>query len=283
MRNFSNTKQKKVREIGLLIFTIVIFLLFISPLVWMIISSFKPEQEIFKDMDSISAFFLTNPTLSNYKDAFNRVNLFRYIFNSVFYIALITGFGLIVNSLCGYALARLKVPGSKYIVLMIVSLIVIPFESIILPLYIIINRFGWANTIHSLYVPFIANCFNIYLFRQFFLGIPDEIEEAAKIDGASVFQTFVRIILPISKTVFATVTILTIVTQWGDFMWPLIVASDDSIRTIQVGLQFFFTDQPILYGQILAGLTFSTIPLAIVFLFLQKYYVQGISSTGIKG
>ncbi|WP_246503489.1 carbohydrate ABC transporter permease [Clostridium polyendosporum] len=261
----------------------IVFLLFISPLLWMIVSSFKPEQQIFKDMQSLKAFIVNNPTIENYKNAFSRVTIFRYIGNSIFYVSLITIFGLIVNSLCGYALAKLKVPGSKYIVTLIISLIIIPFESIILPLYLIINDFGWTNKLIALVVPFIANCFNIYLFRQFFLGIPDELEEAASIDGASVLQIFIKIVLPLSKTMFATIFILTFVTQWGDFMWPLIVASDDSIRNIQVGLQFFFTDPPIRYGDILAALTFSTVPLGVIFLAFQKYYVEGISSSGIKG
>ena len=283
MQRLSYSKQKRLGEILMFIFTLLIFLLFISPLLWMIISSIKPEQNIFKDMNSLKAFIVINPTLKNYLSALSRVAILRYIGNSLLYIAIITIMGLIINSLCGYALAKLRVPGRKYIIIIIISLIIIPFESIILPLYLIINAFGWANRLPALFMPFIANCFNIYLFRQFFLGIPDELEEAAGIDGASVLQTFITIILPISKTVFATVFILTFVTHWGDFMWPLIVASDDSIRTIQVGLQFFFTDPPILYGDIMAGLTFSTIPLAVIFLIFQKYYVEGISTSGIKG
>jgi multiple sugar transport system permease protein/fructooligosaccharide transport system permease protein len=148
---------------------------------------------------------------------------------------------------------------------------------------LIVNNFGWVNSFQALIVPFIANCFNIYLFKQFFSGIPDEFLEAARVDGASDLRTFLQIVLPQSTTVFATVFILTFVAHWGDFMWPLIVASDDSVRTIQVGLQFLFTNPPQLYGVILAGLTFSTIPLAIIFLMFQKYYVQSAASSGLKG
>lgn len=281
IKSYSNLK--KFKKIALFIFTFVVFLLFISPLLWMVISSFKDETVIFKDMQSLKAFWVSKPTLKNYIAAINDINLLKYIGNSLLYVFLITIFGLLVNSICGYALAKLQVPGKKYITLLIISLVVIPFESIILPLYMIVNFFGLVNSLPALILPFIANCFNIYLFRQFFLGIPDELEEAASIDGASALGIFIKIILPISKTVFATVFIITFVTHWGDFMWPMVVANSDSIRTVQVGLQFLFTNPPIQYGRILAALTISVIPLSVIFLIFQKYYIKGISSTGIKG
>lgn len=275
--------SKKISQLGSLILRILFFLLFIAPLVWLVASSMKVEMDIFKDMGSLIAFLPKGATIDNYTAALRKAHLIRYIFNSLTYVLLITMFGMVVNSLCGYALAKLQVPYSKQILTFIIALIIIPFETIILPLFLIVNHFGWVNEIQALVVPFMANCFNIYLFRQFFAGVPDEFLEAARVDGASDLRTFVQIVLPQSKTVFATVFILTFVAHWGDFMWPLIVASDDSIRTIQVGLQFLFTNPPIQYGPILAGLTISTIPLAIVFLIFQKYYVQSVTSSGLKG
>jgi len=275
--------KSMLENIGSMALRIAFLLLFVAPLLWLVFSSLKPEQDIFKDMNSLFAFFVKNPTLNNYRLALQRAHLFKYIFNSVLYVFAISVFGMAVNSICGYALAKLEVPFSKQILGLIIVLIIIPFESIILPLFIIVNQFGWVNDIKALIIPFVANCFNIYLFCQFFRGVPDEFLEAAKVDGASDLRTFLQIVLPQSKTVFATVFILTFVTHWGDFMWPLIVTSEDSVRTIQIGLQFLFTSPPIQYGIILAGLTISTIPLAIIFLMFQKYYVQSVTSSGIKG
>lgn len=271
-----------VFRIGSLLLRTAFFFLFIAPLIWLIMASFKSELNIFKDMQSIAAFLPNEMSLENYRIAFLRADLLKYVFNSMKYVLLITLFGLVVNSLCGYALAKLHVPFSRYITILIISLIIIPFESIVLPLFLLVNKFGWINHLHVLVVPFIANCFNIYLFKQFFKGIPNDYLEAARIDGASDLRAFVQIVVPQSLTVYATVFILTFVAHWGDFMWPLIAASEDSLRTIQVGIQFLFTNPPMLYGVILAGLTFSTVPLAIVFLLFQKYYVQSVSSSGIK-
>lgn len=274
--------KEQVFRIGSLLLRMVFFFLFIAPLIWLIMASFKSELNIFKDMQSIAAFLPNGMSLENYRIAFLRADLLKYVFNSMKYVLLITLFGLVVNSLCGYALAKLDVPFSRAITILIISLIIIPFESIVLPLFLLVNKFGWINHLQVLVVPFIANCFNIYLFKQFFKGIPNDYLEAARIDGASDLRAFVQIVVPQSLTVYATVFILTFVAHWGDFMWPLIAASEDSLRTIQVGIQFLFTNPPMLYGVILAGLTFSTVPLAIVFLLFQKYYVQSVSSSGIK-
>lgn len=279
-------KKKYIKEFIqflLMITRIIFFVLFIAPLIWLIVSSFKNEQSIFMDMQSLLAFIPKEISFENYRIAFIRADLFKYIVNSLRYVFLITFFGLIFNSVCGYALAKLDVPFAKYILGFIISLIIIPFESIILPLFLLVNKLGWVNQLPALVIPFIANCFSIFLFRQFFLGVPNDYLESARIDGASDLRAFIAIVIPQSFTVYATVFILTFVLHWGDFMWPLIVASTDSLRTIQVGIQFLFTNPPMSYGVILAGLTISTIPLAIVFLFFQKYYVQSVSASGLKG
>lgn len=269
------------KTISLILF-IFVFFTYIIPLLWMVISSFKPEAHIFNNMEGLNFLKVEKFTLNNYIKALTRIPMLRYILNSLVYTLIIVFCGLIVNSLCGYALAKLPVPGKKWILLIIIGLLIVPFESIILPLYLIVSKFGWINRLPALFMPFIANCFNIFMFRQFFMSIPKEMEEASYIDGASPLRTFFQIILPISKPVFATVAILTFVGHWGDFMWPLITATKANQRTIQVGIQFFFTQTP-KYGEILAALTFTTIPMIIVFTLFQKYYIQGITSSGIKG
>jgi len=250
----------------------------------MIIASIKPETLIFKDM-GFEAFIPKQMTFDNYSKILfsDNINFFHYMGNSLFTVGMIVLFGTIVNSICAYALVKLKFPGSDYVLLIIIALYVVPFESVLIPLYIVVNKFGWINQYPALIVPFIASAFNIFLFRQFFMGFPKELEEAAQIDGASPWQTFIKIVVPNSKPVFATAAILTFVTHWSDFMWPLIVATDQSIQTVQIGIQYLFTDNNIQYGQIMAALTLTTIPVILIFLFFQRYYVQGITSSGVKG
>lgn len=276
--------NKKLKKIVLSISIILLGLLFISPLLWMIIASLKPETEIFKDM-GLGAFIPRDLTLVNYTSILvdTDVNFLKYMWNSLYTVGMIVILGTVVNSLCAYGLVKLKFPGSDFILIVIIALYVVPFESVLIPMYIVVNQFGWINEYPSLYVPFIAEAFNIFLFRQFFLSMPKELEEAAQIDGSSPWQTFWKIVVPNSKPVFATAAILTFVTHWSDFMWPLIVATDDSIRTVQVGIQYLFADNYIQYGQIMAALTLTTIPVVLIFLFFQRYYVQGITSSGLKG
>ena len=277
------TKKKAGKAIVTLAIILLGFL-FIAPLLWMIVASLKPETMIFKDM-GLAAFLPKEITFSNYAQILfsDRVHFFHYMWNSLFSVSMIVIFGLIVNSLCAYALVKLKFPGSGLILVVIIALYVVPFESMLIPLYIVVNNFGWINEYPALIVPFIASAFNIFLFRQFFMGIPQELEEAAMLDGANPWQTFWKIIVPNSKPVFATAAILTFVTHWSDFMWPLIVATDESIRTVQVGVQYLFADNNIEYGQIMAALSLTTIPVILIFLFFQRYYVQGITSSGVKG
>lgn len=276
-------KRQIAKTVSLYLVNIIIGSLFLVPLVWMIASSFKPEQNIFRDMSSLKAFIPTDFTLENYREAFERVPLFKYIANSIIYISITLMLSLTFNSLCAYALAKFRFRGKQFILSLIIALMVFPFESIVVPLFIIITKMNLLDTRWALILPFTARCFSIFLFRQFFLDVPDELLEAAAIDGSNRLISFFSIVLPISGPVFATVFILDFVMHWSDFIWPLIVLIEDSRRTVQIGIQAFFTDPPIHYGPIMAALTIVVIPMIILFLIFQKYYVQGISTTGLKG
>lgn len=270
--------------VSLVLLTIV----FLFPLVWMLVSSLKNEFQIFEDMTSLQAFLPPVPGevnggyFQNYVAAFQRVDLLRYITNSLIYTIGIIVFGLIVNSMAGYALARFRFPLAGFWLSVIIATLIIPPESIFLPLYVLVYDLGWVNTYTGLIVPFIANAFAIFLFRQFFLDFPKELEEAAKIDGCSQVGIFLRIIIPLSKPVFATVAIVLFINHWNDFLWPLVVASDESMRTIQIGLQYFMNKQPIKWGEVMAALTIATLPMLLIFTFLQRYFVQGLTHTGSK-
>lgn len=278
--------KKKKSYIGNILFyggNTLVALIFVSPLLWMIAASLKPEAQIFSDMSTVKTFWPSAGSLKNYIEVFTRVNMMKFILNSLFYVFVIVALDLVVNSLCGYALAKFDFPGKELLLTLIISLMVLPMEAIMLPLYKEVATIGWVNTWAGLIVPFIGKCFSIYMFRQFFLDVPDDLLEAAAIDGCGPVKTFFTIVAPISGTVYATVFILDFVAHWNDFMWPMLVVTGEDMRTIQLAIQTFFGSKPIHYGAIMASLTISAIPMLIMFVFLQKYYVEGIASTGIKG
>ena len=262
---------------------VIIGLIFVSPLIWMISASLKPEALIFANMNSITTFIPVQASLDNFAEVFSRLNMVQVFKNTFVYIALILVFDLLLNSICGYALAKFDFRGKELMLNFVVALMVLPMEAIMLPLYIEMSQLGWVNTLAALVIPFVANCFSIYMFRQFFCDIPDELLEAASIDGSGPIRTFFTIVMPTSKTVYATVFILDFVAHWNDFMWPFLVMTGENKRTIQLAIQVFFGTQPIHYSAIMAALVVSAIPMLVMFIFMQKYYIEGIASSGIKG
>lgn len=278
--------QKQRARLGSLAFYLgntLVALIFVSPLIWMVSSSLKPESGIFKGLNSLSTFIPQGASLNNYQEVFQRINMWKFIGNSLFYVLVIIILDLFINSICGYALAKFEFKGKNALLTLVISLMVFPAEAIMLPMYREMADLGWINTWASLIVPFLAKCFSIYMFRQFFMDVPNDLLEAASIDGCGPVKTFFTVVLPISGTVYATIFILDFVAHWNDFMWPLLVVTGEEKRTIQLAIQTFFGSKPINYGPIMASLTISAIPMLIMFLFLQKYYVEGIASTGIKG
>lgn len=261
----------------------VIGIIFVSPLVWMISASLKPEAKIFANMNSLTTFIPVSASLDNFIEVFRRVDMLNVFKNTIVYILLILLFDLLFNSICGYALAKFRFKGRKLILNFVVALMVMPMEAILLPMYIEMSQLGWVNTMAALVVPSIAKCFSIYMFYNFFRDIPDDLLEAAAIDGSSPVRTFFKIVMPISKTVYATVFILDFVAHWNDFMWPFLVMTGKEKRTIQLAVQSFFGTQPVHYSAIMASLVVSAIPMIIMYIFMQKYYVEGIASSGIKG
>ena len=262
---------------------IIIGIIFVAPLLWMVSASLKPEAQIFANMNSLTTFIPVQASFQNFKEVFSRLNMVQVLKNTFLYIGLILVFDLLLNSICGYALAKFDFKGKGMMLNFIVALMVMPMEAIMLPLYIEMAQLGWTNTLAALVVPFAGKCFSIYMFRQFFSDIPDELLEAASLDGASPIRTFFTVVMPISKTVYATVFILDFVAHWNDFMWPFLVMTGENKRTIQLAIQVFFGTQPIHYSAIMAALVISPIPMLIMFIFMQKYYIEGIASSGIKG
>jgi multiple sugar transport system permease protein len=257
---------------------------FLFPLMYMVASAFKPDGVVLSDADSAAAFLpIPFVGIENFVDAIERASVVQSFLNSMIISGSIVGLGLVVNSLLGYALARLRFRGRTLLVAFVIALIIIPFEALAVPLLFISARLGWLDTYHVQILPFVANPLFIYLFYTFFLNVPVEIEEAARIDGAGPLRTFVSVVAPLAKPAYATVAILGFLFSWGQFLWPVMVTRGIDVRPLALGIGTFKTTPPVQWGDIMAYAALMTIPLVIIFLLFQRYFVQGVASSGVKG
>lgn len=261
--------------------------LFIFPMLWMVVSSMKPEADVFNNLTSFKAFLPSlNPAnwFITYSEVISRFSVGTYLFNSIFYGITFAAGSIFVNSLAGFAFAKLNFTGKKFIFGLLLALLIIPMETILISQFTVVNALGLVNTRLAVILPAMASAFNIYLFRNFFIAIPDEIIESAQIDGASIFTIFFKIMLPMSKPAIATVGVLSFIGSWNDYIWPLMVLTDKSKFSMQVAITTINTTQPVYINQVMAVLTISTIPLIVIYVIAQKYILQGLggSGTGIK-
>lgn len=277
--------RKLLRQtVNYLLMTVLGFL-FVFPIIFMLVTSIKTsETQILRDVSSLRAFVPYGPLgLRNFFDVFERQNFGRFMFNSVVIVSSIVFFGVIVNSLAAYALARLRWRGRALMVAVVVALIIIPLEAVAVPLLLLVNRLGWLDTHHVQIIPFVADAFSIFLFYQFFIGLPKDLEEAALVDGASRFRIYWNVIMPLSQPVIATVAILQFRTQWEAYLWPLMVTRTEEARPLMIGMQQFFGQYPRDWGDIMAFAAMITIPVLVLFLLFQRWFVQSVASAGIKG
>lgn len=274
----------------------ILAMFFIFPIVFMLVSSFKDNQQIFADLRSLRAFMpVGDLSLANYESVFDKSKFFRFLFNSVFVAIITIVLSLLINSLVAYTLSRMKWQGQRLVLAVIIATLIIPGETVIMPLLLLVSRLpglsfeggihvtqGWLNTYHVQIIPFIVSAFSIFLFYQFFNDIPRELDEAALVDGASRVQIYRHVIVPNAGPVFATVTILTFLGTWNAFLWPTMVVQSEELRPVMVGMQYFF-QQNTEWGEVMAYATLITLPVLVVFLFFQGAFVRSIAGTGIKG
>ncbi len=277
------------RYIPLIFFGII----FVFPILFMLVSSLKPDMQLLRDTSSLRAFLpIGDISINNYRDAFDRVPMARFVFNSVLVTTITLGLALLINSMAAFSLALLKWRGQGFVLSIVIATFIIPFETVAVPLLLVVNKLpnidstgvstGWLNTYHVQIIPFIADAFNIFLFYQYFKDLPAEIIEAAEIDGASWFQIYRRVVLPLSGPVFATAAILKFLAMWNQYLWPLMVVQSEEYRPVMVGLQYFF-QLDVAWGEIMAYLSTITIPVLIFYLMLQRAFIESIASTGVKG
>ncbi|SFC62977.1 fructooligosaccharide transport system permease protein [Alkalibacterium subtropicum] len=263
--------------------SILLAILFIFPLIWMLVSSMKPEAAIYSDMGSLEAFLPSmnvSEWLMPYREIFNRFNIIRYLGNSIFYALSVTAGSIIINSLAGYAFATIDFKGKKLLFGLMIALLVIPGETIIITKFVITERLGILNTPLAVILPLLATPLYIYMFTIFFRAISTELQEAAMLEGATKFKIYWKIMLPMSKPAIATVGTLSFIMSWNDYIWPLMVLTDSETYPLQVAITNINNTQPVYTNQVMAILTISTIPLILIYVFFQKHLVQGLSSSG---
>lgn len=276
MGNFQ-ARQKKQKLIVGLFLAVWGFITFV-PFIWMILSSFKTNPEIMQLNPSILP---KNFTFDNFIKLFRDMNFAVYLKNTL----IITGFsffGLFLNAMAGYGFAKFKFKGKEKYFMLVLATMMIPGQVTMIPVYLLLNVAGLTNTMAGIILPGLVGAFGIFLFRQFMSTISDEIIEAARLDGASEFYIFTRIILPISKPILAVQGILTFIGGWNSFMWPLIIANDEKFYTLSVGLSLLKGQHGNDYALQMAGSTFMVIPIIIIFMMFQKYILQGFNVSGLK-
>jgi multiple sugar transport system permease protein len=256
---------------------------FLFPMMFMVVGAFKPDHLVLAEGNTIRAFWPTDATLENFVGAFRRGRFGQLFINSAIISTFVVGLGLVVNSLMGYALARLPFKGSRILLLAVIALMIIPLEAVAIPLLWMMSEAGLRNTYTVQILPFIANPLFVYLFYTFFLGIPRDLEEAAKVDGAGPVRTFLRVSAPLAKPAYATVGILSFLFIWGQLLWPVLVTSGPDVRPLPLGISVFVTQPPISWGDIMAFAFLMTIPLLVLFILFQRWFVQSVASSGVKG
>lgn len=266
---------------------------FVFPFIWSFLTSVKPEAEVF-------AQGLTLPSVwrfDNYLRAVQSYNLLRYLFNSIYVSLVVVVAHLFLASTAGFAFSRLEFPGRNYLFFAVVATLMVPSQATLVPLFVLVKHwpllgdnniwgqggFGMLDSYWALTVPMFATAYGIFLLRQFFLTLPAELEDAARIDGSSEFGIYWRIVLPLSGPALATLAIFSFQNMFNDFVWPLVTTRSDAMKTIQVGLAQFRREGTTDWTLLMAGTMIATIPILIVFMLGQRYFTQGIALTGIKG
>ena len=273
--------ESRVSKIGFYLLLILFALFFLLPLLWMIVTAFKPFEEWINPN-----WIPVNPTLENFTSIFNDKSLpvTNWFLNSLLIAGLFTTFILIIDSLAGYAYARLEFPGKNLLFGLMLATLVMPGIMFLIPNYLTVARLDWIGTIQGVIAPGLSGVFGVFFMRQFFQSLPKELEEAAYIDGASVWHTFISVILPLSKGPIITLGIITFLTSWNDFLWALLILGGDrQSLTLPVGLATLQGQYTFDYGKLMAGALVLTLPVLVLYAIFQRYIIRSISMTGIKG
>jgi multiple sugar transport system permease protein len=254
-------------------------LIIVFPLIWVFANSIKPEGEI---ISSHPGLFSATVTGSNYVQAWNAIDFPRLLLNTVLFAGGVTILSLTFDSLTAYALARLDFPGKKVLFVLVLVTLMLPFQVNLVPLFLLLNKLHWLNTYQGLILPRATNAFGIFFLRQFFMSIPKELEDAARVDGASDFKIYRGVILRLSVPALLTLALFHFMYNWNDLLWPLIISTNSSMYTLSSGLALFLGQHVIEYGLIMAGSVLAIVPMVIAFLLIQRRFTESIATSGLR-
>ncbi|HIT90482.1 MAG TPA: carbohydrate ABC transporter permease [Candidatus Merdenecus merdavium] len=273
--------NKKINKIVIYILLILVVIITVVPFVWMLSASIKVDREVFQ----MKPFVLIpdNAKWSNYIDIWSRIPLGTFIKNTIILTVVVTLLQLFTSSFAAYAFAKMEFSGRKTLFLAYVSTIAMPWQVYMIPQFLMMREMGLNDRLLAIVILQAFSAFGVFLMRQFYMSVPDSLCEAGRIDGMSEYGIYARIMLPLSKPSLATLTIFTFVATWNDYLGPTIYLKTEAKKTIQIGLQRFIGQYSSEYGLMMAGAVISLVPVLIVFLALQKHFVAGVATSGIKG
>jgi multiple sugar transport system permease protein len=273
--------QRSRASIVLYVLLTLGLVLMIAPFVWMVLGSFKPQGEFLRLPPT---WLPEQPTVNNYQRLVDQLDMPRFFFNSIVVAAAVTTGTLIFAPMLGYALAKLQFVGKRLLMGLVLATLMLPGAAILVPQFVLMSALGLVNSYPALILPFLAGPFGVFLTRQFFSGLPDELLEAARMDGASEFRIFWQIAMPLAGPVLATLGILTFLGSWNSFIYPLVMAQEPEMYTLPVALATFATGQyQADHGMLMAGALVLVLPILILFVLLQRWITEGIATTGLKG
>jgi len=260
-------------------------IVFVFPLAWMLLSSLRPVTEIFQYIFPFSLWTVVpvHPTLESYRHLLRDEPFGRYLANSLIVATCVAALDVVVSSMAAYAFARIRFPGRELLFFLVLAVMIIPFEALLVPLYLIVRWLGWVDSYAALIIPMVPRAFSIFLLRQFFRGLPQELDDAARIDGCRHWGIYWHIMLPLSRPVLLSVGLLAFQEMWGSFTWPLVATNSASMRVVQVAVATFGQGDAIQYDKIFAALSLAAAVPIILFLMFQRFYVRGIATAGLKG
>lgn len=250
------------------------------PFVWMVGTALKSPQEILAYPPTLWPHELR---WENFVTVFKKVPFLRFYVNSIIVTCLITLWQVVTSALAGYAFARLHFPFKRFLFTAYIATLIIPGEVTMLPLFLLVSRLGWIDTYQGLTVPFLASAFAVFFLRQFFLTIPHELEEAARLDGAGRWRILLQIVLPLARPALATITLFIFLSEWDNYLWPLIVTNSEAMRTLPIGLRYFVEESGSQLHLMMAGAVMAVLPILLLFFMAQKQFIEGIAMTGSKG
>ncbi|MDE6516524.1 MAG: carbohydrate ABC transporter permease [Acetatifactor sp.] len=274
-------KKAVLGKVIVYIILILLALIMVVPFLWMLSASIKSDREVFQMNPFV--WIPENPKWSNYSDIWTKIPFAKFVQNTVYLTLIVTLLQLLTSSFAAYSFAKLNFRYKNTLFLAYIATIAMPWQVYMVPQFIMMRKMGLNDKLLAIICLQAFSAFGVFMMKQFYEGIPDDLCEAARIDGMSEYRIYASIMLPLSKPALSTLIIFTFVTTWNDYLGPLIYLKSQEKKTIQLGLKMFISQYSSDYGLIMAGSVLSLIPVMIVFLILQKYFVEGVASTGLKG